>query len=321
MAHSPASLSTPEDVVLAAPLMLGYWPESSVCAIFVDRDDRVVVIMRWDHDVHAALPPHHHIAAGDTPVEAVHLVVFPPLGELDVKPWLETADGLEAAGVRLDRFLLAGKVDDGIVWTSAWPSPRDPTVALIGDGAIAATARAWGMPRWCERREDYVADIAPRVSASLPVREALREAEPLGERGRDAAIIDTRRRLDCEVLTEIEIAQALVALADVPVRDTLLWDLMHEEPSVWGPLADRLAAIVAVAPESHVAAPATLLAIMRWQTGDGSRAGAAVERALAADPAYSLAVLVDRCLATGLHPTTWRDGLATLSRADCRRSA
>ena len=321
MAYSPVSLFTPEDVVLAAPLMLGYWPESSVCAIFVDRDDRVVVIMRWDHDVHATLPPQHHLDAGGASVAGVHLVVFPPLGELDVAPWLEAVDGLEAAGVRVDRFLLAGVVDEGIAWTSARQSPDDPTVGRIGHVEISATAREWGLSPWCDRRADYVADIAPRVDASVSVREALSEIARLGERGRDQAIADARHRLDDDVLTARAIAETLVALADVHVRDTLLWDLMHEDPATWGPVADRLAVIVASAPESHVAPPATLLAIMRWQTGDGSRAGAAVERALAADPSYSLAVLVDRCLATGLHPGTWRDGLASLSRADCRRSA
>jgi hypothetical protein len=301
--------------------MLGYWPESSVCAIFVDADERVVVIMRWDHDVHATLPPRHHIAAGDTPVEAVHLVVFPPLGDLDVAPWLAAADSLEAAGVHLDRFLLAGKVDAGIAWTSARQPPDDPTVAFIGHAEIAATVREWGMSPWRERRADYVGDIAPRPDASVRVSEALSQVAPLGEKERDAAIADARRRLACQDLTPSEIAQTLIGLGDVHVRDTLLWDLMQEKSSTWGWVADRLAAIVAAAPDSHVAPPATLLAILRWQMGDGSRAVAAVERALAADPTYSLAILVDRCLVTGLHPGTWRDGLATLSRADCRRSA
>ncbi len=116
-------------------------------------------------------------------------------------------------------------------------------------------------------------------------------------------------------------AEALVALADVRVRDTLLWDLMHEAPSTWAAMAERLARMVAVAPDTHVAAPATLLAILRWQVGDGSRASAAVERALAADPTYTLAALVDRCLATGMHPSVWRDGLADLTREECRRAS
>lgn len=321
MAYSPVSLFTPEDVVLSAPLMLGYWPESSLCAIFVDSDHRVVVIMRWDHDVPAALPPHHDIAVGDTPVEAVHLVVFPPLGDLDVVPWLTAADRFEAAGVRLDRFLLAGKVDDGIAWTSARQSPDDPTVCRIGHIEIAATAREWGMPPWCDRRADYVADVSPRPEISERVRGELAQAATMTEALRDCAIGSVCDALRAEKLTDTEIARVGVALADVQVRDTVLWDLMHEDPCTWGLVADRLAAVVAAMPESHVAAPSALLAIMRWQMGDGSRASAAVLRALEAEPAYTLAVLVERCLATGMHPATWREGLVALSRSECRRAA
>lgn len=50
-------------------------------------------------------------------------------------------------------------------------------------------------------------------------------------------------------------------------------------------------------------APAlTLLAVLAWWEGDGARAGVLVDRALAADPAYRLALLVDQALRTGMPP-------------------
>ena len=144
---------------------------------------------------------------------------------------------------------------------------------------------------------------------------------PVVEASRDAAIATVRDRLADQQVSAGDIAEVLVSLADVQVRDTVLWDLMQEDPSRWTAIAARMARIVAAAPDTHVAAPATLLGILRWQMGDGSRATAAIERALSADPAYTLARLVDGCLATGMHPGTWRGGLADLSREACRRAA
>ena len=138
---------------------------------------------------------------------------------------------------------------------------------------------------------------------------------------REAVIARLRDLVTGPELEPEAMAEVLVGLADVRVRDTLLWDVMHEEPIVWKRAAQRLAEVVRAAPDAYVAAPATVLAILRWQTGDGSRAVAAVERAREADPSYTLADLVDRCLAGGMHPDVWRDGLASLRREACLQAA
>lgn len=321
MAHSPVTVITAEDAILAAPLMLGYWPEASICAIFVDRDHRVVLIMRWDCHAEWAIPPVQHLAAGDARIAAAHLVVFPARGDLDFGPWLRAADAFGDQGVPLGHFLLAGRDEAGIAWTPALPDRGEASVEIVGHDEAIHRARQWGLPMWLAHRADYVADVSPRPEIVERVRTELAQAASVTEALRDSAIGSVRDALRAESLTDTEIAGVGAALADVQVRDTVLWDLMHEDPCTWGGAADRLAAVVAAMPESHVAAPATLLAIVRWQMGDGSRASAAVIRALEAEPAYTLAVLVERCLATGMHPGTWREGLIALSRSQCRRAA
>jgi hypothetical protein len=153
------------------------------------------------------------------------------------------------------------------------------------------------------------------------VAAALRDAEPIDEQRRDAAIDTVLESLTAADVTPQSIAGIIVGLADIRVRDTVLWELMHAHVDVWSEAADSLAEVVSGSPEDHVAAPATLLAILRWQQGDGSRAAAAVERAITADPTYSLADLINRCLLVGLHPNTWVESLVGLTRDACRRAA
>ena len=325
MTHSPIALLTTEDLALVGPLMLGYWPEGSVCAILVDSEDHVVLIMRWERDADVVLPakPAATTAAG-SPV-AVHLVVFATVDgapqPLHPMAWQRLTDALRESGLPLGRTLAVARATEGVMWTSAEGPLHDPGVHVIPAAAVADVATRWGLPAWHESRSDDVADIAPDPDVRADVERALRDLPCLIEAERDQAITRIRELLGAGPLSPMETAEVLQGLADVRVRDTLLWDLMQEGPHAWMTHANRLAQAVATAPDGSAAPAATLLAILRWQLGDGSRAGAAVERALAADPGYSLAGLVDRCLSTGLHPAMWRAGLEDLSREECRRAA
>ncbi|MFD6100781.1 DUF4192 domain-containing protein [Nocardiopsis flavescens] len=70
---------------------------------------------------------------------------------------------------------------------------------------------------------------------------------------------------------------------------------------------DLWAHLVRHLPDRWRAAPAALTAVAAWQQGDDVLAMAAVETALAADPGYSMAVLLGRALAWGLPVERWRD--------------
>jgi Domain of unknown function (DUF4192) len=68
---------------------------------------------------------------------------------------------------------------------------------------------------------------------------------------------------------------------------------------LWTDLLRRL-------PADLAAAPAALLAFTAWQGGDGAMASIAIERALAADPEYSMALLIADALHAGLPPSAAR---------------
>ncbi len=53
----------------------------------------------------------------------------------------------------------------------------------------------------------------------------------------------------------------------------------------------------------YIPAPAALLAFTAWQAGNGALAAVAVDRALAADPDYSMALLLSGALQAGLPPS------------------
>jgi hypothetical protein len=113
----------------------------------------------------------------------------------------------------------------------------------------------------------------------------------------------TRYRRGGALTDDDEIAWLGVTLADLRVRDDA-WARMDPRfqdahQRLWIDLVRRL-------PAEFVAPPAALLAFTAWQAGDGALASVAIERALDADPEYSMALLVADALHAGLPPSAAR---------------
>jgi len=61
--------------------------------------------------------------------------------------------------------------------------------------------------------------------------------------------------------------------------------------------------LTVLAPGGYTAAPAALLAFTAWQAGDGALGNVALDRALADDPRYRMAVLIRAALGSGAPPS------------------
>jgi hypothetical protein len=124
-----------------------------------------------------------------------------------------------------------------------------------------------------------------------------------------APTLRTRAKSDQELLVS--------SIIDLRVRDTLVWDLVHAGPEAWKLAQVRLTTLVVHTGGEARAATATILAIMRWQLGDGAGAHIALDAALAANPEYRLARLLRDAVDSGMPPQYWRKGFAHMSRASC----
>jgi hypothetical protein len=164
---------------------------------------------------------------------------------------------------------------------------------------------------------------APGITAAMEkaTDRALRRAEELTKEAMavpgcgDAArlVIDAGRRAVREAVAVYrgggaiadhdQIAWLTVTLADLRVRDDA-WARMDPEYR----LAHRRlwTDVVRHARARYVPAPASLLAFTAWQSGDGALASMAIERALAADPGYSMALLLAEAISAGLPPSAAR---------------
>lgn len=173
------------------------------------------------------------------------------------------------------------------------------TARLAGAASPAAELEQW--------RSEQIRDLLPVFSDS--------QQEPRSQPASHAYQSD-HKLADHEPADQQRAGQLLVALADIRVRDTLLWHLAASTDPRRS-LSAMLGVLRAAGP-GHIAPIATCTAIAAWLTGDGVRASAAAQRALADDGEYVLGVLVARSLAAGLAPAAWREVMRQVTLEECR---
>jgi len=325
-AGSPAAL------LAIVPHLLGFVPEASLVVIgTAPPRDRVKVTLRYD----LPDPPDTALAA-DIATHAVGVIAAQRLtavvavgygSEPLVSPPAEVLrDAFREAGVELREFL---RVQDGRYWSylcgdeACCPAagvPFDPrthpaaaalaagrATVLADRAAMAARVAPLGgitaesMRQATRRAERHVAQLLGKVRKSSRIGAARQmvAAEGLAAVGRVIAAY----RAGAATATDYEVAWLTVALKDLRVRDDA-WARMdpgHREAHrrLWTDVVRR-------AQPGYVAAPASLLAFVAWQCGDGALSNVALDRALAEDPSYSMALLLRQVISAGAPPSLAR---------------
>ncbi len=319
-----------DGVLAVVPHLLGFHPSDSLVMLGIGGPHaRIRLAFRYD----LPDPPDEELAAdiaahATTVLARQHLTVAVAVaygpGET-VAPVVDVVGpALLEAGINVQDVL---RVEGERYWSYLCVDPDccppegqpfDPA----GHPASAALAAA-GLTVRADRAE-LARIVAPEAEAAGPMREAVERAMqragalvdldaagtgddpflPIADAGRRSvkqAI--TRYRRGGALPDDDEIAWLGVTLADLRVRDDA-WARMDPQfhdahQRLWIDLVRRL-------PADFVAPAAALLAFTAWQAGDGALASVAIERALEADPDYSMALLVADALHAGLPPSAAR---------------
>jgi hypothetical protein len=180
--------------------------------------------------------------------------------------------------------------------------------AVLPDRAALAAAISplGGLTRQSMREatrhaETHAADLLTQASRSGRARDARRLAVMSGLSAVAEALAIYRR--GGRFATDDQVAWLSLALSSLRVRDDA-WarmDVAHRDAHrrLWTDVVRR-------AEREYVPAPASLLAFCAWQQGNGALANVALDRALDADPAYSMALLLRDLIDAGAPPAMAR---------------
>lgn len=334
-------LSSPTSLIAAVPYLIGYRPGRALVVVLV-RDSDIVLTATTPlpgDDVATVAPDDLRSWAAcllercrSAGAQAAYITAFTAAGLSDAAPFdVAAADAVREQCVAQDiavRDVLVVGVDR---WRSLLcasvtccppegrPRADDDTLAteaaLVMAGAAPVASRGV-----IERELDHIpgpfADEVRRLGAAVPDPQELTRRALEAARTRHIAAV-------CEWVRgagepSAGVAGSVLWLFDSRVRDTVLWELLGEADS-WRAHADRLAILVRALPRGCIAPAATVLAGLRWASGDGARASVAVEVALADDEGYLLAQMIRAGVEGGIPPREWVECLRGLPRQALRR--
>lgn len=323
-------IGSADGILAVIPHLLGFHPDDSLVMLGIGGPHaRIRLTFRYD------LPnPLDHALADDVAAHAVavlrrqHLTMTVAIGygPADAVGAMMTAlvPGLRQAGIDVQDLI---RVTDGRYWSLCCDDPDccPPGGTAFDPGSHPASAAlaAAGLPAHANRAA-LAAALAPEPGVAQPMRAAVARArtrtgqlvdlsavaangdpfQPVADAGRRSVKQAVARyRQGGKLAADDDIAWLGVVLGDLRVRDDA-WARMDPEHTdahrrLWTDLVRRL-------PPDLAAAPAALLAFTAWQAGDGAMASIAIERALAADPEYSMALLIADALHAGLPPSAAR---------------
>lgn len=320
-------VTTPGQLVAALPVSLGYTPSESLVVVCCHEPrGRLGLTMRVD------LPEPEHedalVAQVDAVVRRQHatrvvLVVYTeaPDGELRARAALMEGllDAFDDLVVTEALLVRAGRWSSYLCELPCCP-PGGTPVAEAAESAAVQTLRLEHAARGLAqlgRREDLEASIAgPCLLAAAEAEQRCDEAlERYAERILDRGIEQTRaealarwRRAVALVedprrqLPAAEAAALVASLQDVQVRDAVaaLWEERDNG------LRRLLEEVARRTPASYDAPVCTTLAWVTYCDGGGSLTTIALDRALRAEPDYSMARLLRHALDHALSPDVLR---------------
>jgi Domain of unknown function (DUF4192) len=330
--HTVIRAGSPTALLAVVPHLLGFVPDMSLVVIgTAPPRDRIRVTLRYD----LPDPPDEDLAA-DIAAHAAGILGAQRLSAAVAVGYGPEALVMPVAGAFLNAAHLAGitlhdilRVENARYWSyrcddeaccpaagvpfdgSAHPASAAMDGAgmpvLPGRAAVAGRiaplggATAESMRQATRRAEQHVAQLLAKVRKSSRIGAARRmiAAEGLAAVGQ----LITRYRDGGGITSDYEIARITVALRDLRVRDDA-WARM--DPAHAGAHLRLWTDVTRRAQPGHVAAPAALLAFVAWQSGDGALANVALDRALADDPSYSMALLLRQVISAGAPPSLAR---------------
>lgn len=308
----------PTSVIAVVPYLLGFHPENSfVILAMTGPHARVTAAFRFD----LPDPPSTEVsaAAADHAVTVLRRVRATTAIGIGYGPGTlvtPIADAvrvvLPRAGMRLHDIL---RVDDGRYWSYLCSDPGCcPTEGVpIPDGEhpAARTLAAAGVMAKASRAVVAESITAVTGKSADAMAKATQRAEiaaasemvsigPAALRVLELTLVQDAITCyrDGGTITELaQLARIAYALTGIEIRDDA-WARMNPDHRdahlrLWTDLTRH-------AQPGYIAAPASLLAFVAWQAGDGALANLALDRALTDDPEYSMARLlrnaVDACL-------------------------
>ena len=306
-----STLTSPHDLLAAVPFLIGYHPSNSLVLVAL-KDDSVGMAMRVDLPSTETSASYDLLATHFTREDAdgAFLVAYIPddchTGE---NVLINASAALMRAGVEIKESLLvqSNRFRSLICIDATCCPPEGSTVPEIDSSRIAAEHVIAGHPMPYQNVNQLINSISARPSSLDPDWLAEvnsywveSDAEELNDLQRDGAtaVIDLAGEFEAGRGSEDRelVARVIGRMSDIRVRDFAMGSHTPETADWYWQMWREL---LVLAPRGFVSPIASVFAAVAYERGEGALAQKALDRALADDEKYSLALLLRRVFTAG----------------------
>ena len=310
------TLTSPHDLLAAIPFLIGYHPENSLVLVAL-KDDTVGMAMRVDMPSDIA-PESYDLLASHFQREAADAALVVAYVDLQTDPepvLINTSAALLRAGISIKESLIVsdGRYRSMLCHDSECCPPLGSPIPNIDSSRIAAEHVIAGHPMPYANVSGLVQSIAALPSAMEESWQ--REVQDFWVESDSENLLDLQRDGATALIDlageytqgrgaeDRELAARVIGrLSDIQVRDFALGSHNDETADAyWQMWRDLLL----IAPRGFIAPIASIFSALAYERGEGALAHKALDRALADDERYSLALLLRRVFTAGWPPQSF----------------
>ena len=310
------TLTSPHDLLAAIPFLIGYHPENSLVLVAL-KDDNVGMAMRVDMPTDIA-PESYDLLASHFQREAADAALIVAYVDSESDPeavLINTSAALLRAGISIKESLIVsdGRYRSMLCHDSECCPPLGSPIPDIDSSRIAAEHVIAGHPMPFANVSGLVQSIAALPSAMQESWQS--EVRAFWIEGDSESLLDLQRDGATAVIDlageyalgrgaeDRELAARVIGrISDIQVRDYALGSHNDETADAYWQMWREL---LLIAPRGFVAPIASIFAALAYERGEGALAHKALDRALADDERYSLALLLRRVFTAGWPPQSF----------------
>jgi hypothetical protein len=269
------TLTSPHDLLAAIPFLIGYHPENSLVLVAL-KDDSVGMAMRVDMPTDIA-PESYDLLASHFQREAADAALIVAYVDSECCPSLGSPiPDIDSSRIAAEH-VIAGH-----------PMPFANVSGLVQSIAALPSAmeESWQSEVrtfWIESDSENLIDLQ-RDGATAVIDLAGEYVQGRGAEDREL------------------VARVIGRISDIQVRDYALGSHNEETADAYWQMWREL---LLIAPRGFVAPIASIFAALAYERGEGALAHKALDRALADDERYSLALLLRRVFTAGWPPQSF----------------
>lgn len=290
-ARTTLTFRTPDDVLAAVPVLLGFEPSDSVVMLtFGGRETFHARIdlprpTAVDEAIDLLLEPA--LAHG---VQQVLLVAYTDRPRYGARVLSRLSEAFWSSGIRVVRTLRA---DGRRYFEEKGPGvPYDISahpflVRAVLEGQVVTGSRD---------------ELGARLAATPGVADVAAQVERVSPCDALEVAATVWRAVEAGRFEDADLAAVLLGIRDLAVRDAAWASMTREDAgthvTLWTDAVQR-------SPDGLVGNAAAVLALAAWLAGHGAMAWCAVDRCVESDPGNSLARLVGELLTRAVPPSSW----------------